>query len=309
MTDTPAPLVSVIIPTYGRPAKLRDCLAAMARLDADGACFEVIVVDDGGPQSVEPVVAEFRRELHVRLLVQRRSGPGAARNAGAAVARGRYLAFVDDDCVPARSWLTVLTREVTRNGRSLIGGRVENALTQNPYSEASEQIGRYVYDYNRSDAAHEPFFTSNNIALSADLFSALGGFTTSIPSATAEDKEFCDRWRARGLALSHVAEAVVYHAHDLTFGRFLRQHFNYGRGILSFRLQRRTRTRREIVPEPLKFYVGLVLSPLRERKASRRWRTVALLIVSQVATMAGALRELMRWPGPAREASARERAA
>jgi glycosyltransferase involved in cell wall biosynthesis len=281
----------------------------MTRLDTDGACFEVIVVDDGGPQSVEPVVAEFRRELQVRLLVQRRSGPGAARNAGAALARGRYLAFIDDDCTPARTWLTVLAREFARDGRCLIGGRVENALPQNPYSEASEQIGRFVYDYNRSDAAHEPFFTSNNIALSAELFSALDGFTTSIPSATAEDKEFCDRWRARGLELSHVDEAVVYHANDLTLGRFLRQHFNYGRGILSFRLQRRTRIRREIVPEPLKFYLNLVFSPLGGRKAPRRWRTVALLIVSQLATMAGAVRELVRWRRPARERSARERAA
>ena len=89
--------------------------------------------------------------------------------------------------------------------------------------------------------AHEPFFTTNNIALSADLFRSVGGFTTAIPSATAEDKDFCDRWRVRGLALAHVPAAVVYHSHDLTFRRFVRQHFNYGRGILAFRLLRRSR--------------------------------------------------------------------
>jgi GT2 family glycosyltransferase len=104
-----------------------------------------------------------------------------------------------------------------------------------------------VYDYNRSKAL-EPFFTTNNIALAADLFREVGGFTTAIPSATAEDKEFCDRWRVHGLSLAHVPSAVVHHAHELTFTQFLRQHFNYGRGTLVFRLIRRHRTNSAFVP-------------------------------------------------------------
>ena len=55
-------------------------------------------------------------------------------------------------------------------------------------SIASEHISRFVYEYNRTGGAREPFFTTNNIALAADLFRVVGGFATSIPSATAEDK-------------------------------------------------------------------------------------------------------------------------
>lgn len=288
------PLISIVVPTFARPNKLRECLDAICRLDAARVDFEVIVVDDGSPRPLSPVVGEFRQKIAVRLVTQRQAGPGAARNAGAAVARGRYLAFVDDDCRPAHDWLTVLVVELERDDRRLLGGRVENALTHNPCSEASQQIAHFVYEYNRNDDAHEPFFTTNNMALSAELFRSLEGFTTAIPSRTAEDKEFCERWRARGLALKHVPEAVVYHAHDLTFKLFLRQHFNYGRGILAFRLLRRSRGERRIVPEALKFYVGLILSPVRERATGRRWRVFALLIVSQLATMAGAAREMIR---------------
>lgn len=286
---------------------LRECLQGIAGLRVEDVTFEVIVVDDGSPNSSAPLVAEFAGRVPVRLVEQARTGPGSARNAGAAVARGRYLAFLDDDCRPASDWLAVLVRELERDPTRLLGGRVENALPDNPYSEASEWIGQFVYEYNRSPGAHEPFFTANNIALSADLFRALGGFTAAIPSATAEDKDFCDRWRARDLTLSAVPAATVYHAHELTFRRFLRQHFNYGRGILAFRLLRRRRTalanrvphvhgvRSRIVPEPLRFYVDLVLSPVRARGIRRRGRLLSLLVVAQLATLAGALREALRW--------------
>jgi glycosyltransferase involved in cell wall biosynthesis len=287
--------ISIVVPTFARPDSLRECLNAILDLDTQGVDFEVIVVDDGSPRPLDRVIADFHDRIPVRLVTQRRTGPGAARNAGAAVAAGQYLVFVDDDCRPAPDWLAVLARELKRDGRRLLGGRVENALSGNPYSEASEWITQFVYDHNRSNTAHEPFFTANNIAVAAELFRAVGGFTTAIPSATAEDKEFCDRWRTHGLVLSHVPDAVVRHAHDLTFARFVRQHFNYGRGILAFRLLRRNRIQSRIVPEDVNFYARLVLSPVREPAAPRRWRVFALLVVSQLATIAGAVCEVTRW--------------
>lgn len=296
-----APLVSIVIPTYARAAKLRACLDGVRRLRFDPARYEVIVVDDGSPEPLEAIAGDYRDALAIDVVRQPRSGPGAARNAGVAVARGRFLAFLDDDCTPSPDWLAVLVRELERDERRLLGGRVVNALSGNAYSVASESISEFVYDYNRTPAARERFFTSNNIAVAASLFRELGGFSSSIPAGTAEDKEFCDRWRARGLPLAHVPDAVVMHAHDLTFRRFLRQHFRYGRGILAFRLMRRARARangvgRAIIPESLGFYARLVASPLRRRDRPRRWRSALLLVLAQAATISGAAWQLLRWP-------------
>jgi glycosyltransferase involved in cell wall biosynthesis len=301
------PTVSIVVPTFARPAQLRRCLDGIARLEASTFSLEVVVVDDGGPHPLDTLIAPYANTLDVRLIRQARAGPAAARNAGVALARGVFLAFIDDDCTPAPDWLSAFVRELERDDRRLLGGRVENALTGNPYSTASEHISQFVYDYSRSGRALEPFFTANNIALAADLFRAVGGFATSIPSATAEDKEFCDRLRAHGFALAHVPSAVVHHAHDLTFARFLRQHFDYGRGILAFRLIRRRRAKSGFLPEPLRFYTGLVLSPIHRPSSVGRWRLVALLVASQLATLAGALREALTWPqltrlrGPSRQ--------
>jgi len=290
-----SPVFSIVIPTYSRPAALRACLEGIAALDFDFAGLEVIVVNDGGLALASDLRVGLPGALSVEFLSQPRGGPGSARNAGAVHAHGRYLAFIDDDCVPTRGWLRAFERTFATNDRSLLGGRVENALTDNPYADASERISQFVYDHSRTHNTREPFFPTNNIALRLDLFRSLGGFATNIPGDTAEDKEFCDRWRAAGLTLVHTPDAVVHHAHHLTFRRFVRQHFHYGRGILAFRLMRRRREERPLVPEPSRFYVDLVRSGIRSH-ANGGLRASALIAVAQVSTAVGAAYQLIRWP-------------
>ena len=283
-----APKITVVIPTHARPAQLEACLDGIARLDCAPDGFEVVIADDGGPESLEPLIAEWRDRLALRLTVRARGGPASARNAGAEVARGRFLAFIDDDCVPASGWLSAMLRELEQRPDSLLGGPTMNGLPDNPYATASHRIAIYVQRYYHRSGGNERFFTGNNLAVSAERFRDVGGFDTSIPSATAEDKEFCDRWRSRNYEMAWVPDAEVIHAHDLTLVSFLRQHYNYGRGIFAFRLIRRRRGKSRLVPEPFSFYWNLILFPLRDREGGRTWRDVTLMIAAQLATVAGA---------------------
>lgn len=299
------PDVTIVVPTYGRPAGLRACLEAIAALQGNHRA-EVIVVDDGGPEGAAAVVAEFGDRLDIRLLRAERGGPGAARNAGAAVARGRFLAFVDDDCVPAPGWLAALLGAHEGAPSALLGGPVENLLPRNPYATTTQLIATFVSAYYADGRGRERFFPTNNLAVARAGFRELGGFDTSIPSRTAEDKEFCDRWREGGREMLWVPGAVVRHAHDLTLWRFLRQHYNYGRGILRFRLMRRRRGGRGLVPEGLSFYVDLIVHPLRNGGHPRPWRQVLLLLLSQAATAIGAAKAAMM-DRPRAAAASRER--
>ncbi len=89
--DVDRPLFSVVIPTYGRPRFLAEAVASVLGQTVDD--LECIVVDDA---SSEPVtVPEDPRVRLVRRAVN--GGPAAARNTGVAHARGRYVAFLDDD--------------------------------------------------------------------------------------------------------------------------------------------------------------------------------------------------------------------
>ena len=86
------PRFSVIVPTYGRPEYLPECLTSILAQTVED--FEVIVVDDASPVPVELPVTDAR----VRLVRRdANGGPAAARNTGLEAARGTHIAFCDDD--------------------------------------------------------------------------------------------------------------------------------------------------------------------------------------------------------------------
>jgi len=88
------PDVSVVIPTRNRRAVLRSALhCALGQLDVD---LEVIIVDDGS--DIAPPRFVERSDSRVRLVrLAARGGVAQARNAGVAVARGRWISLLDDD--------------------------------------------------------------------------------------------------------------------------------------------------------------------------------------------------------------------
>ena len=86
---------SIVIPTYNRPQALLACLETVRDLDYPKDKYEVVVVNDGSTVSYK-AVEELYPEVHwVRVP---NGGPGVARNAAVREARGRYIAFTDDDC-------------------------------------------------------------------------------------------------------------------------------------------------------------------------------------------------------------------
>ena len=90
------PAVSVIIPTHNRAQFLSEAIdSVFAQTYQD---WELIVVDDGSTDATPDVVQRYGQRGHpVRYHHQTPQGPGAARNAGLALATGEFIAFLDDD--------------------------------------------------------------------------------------------------------------------------------------------------------------------------------------------------------------------
>ncbi len=226
------PFFSIIIPTYDRPRQLESCLESLTHLNYPRARFEVIIVNDGGGVLLEELIARFEDRLNVVLITQTNSGPSNARNNGAKIAKGRFLAFTDDDCQPDRNWLVSLENRLKNNPNCIIGGRTLNLLQDNVYSAASQMICELAYKYYNTDNNDAKFFSSNNIAISRKNFPEVRGFDETL--RTAEDRDFCKRWVKLGHKMIFAAEAIIYHAHDLTMLTFIKQHFNYGLGSYKF---------------------------------------------------------------------------
>lgn len=89
-------LVSVIIPTRNRPQTLARALASLQR--QTHKALEVIVVDDASAETLHDVIAPFKKDLTI-VYVRHDTNQGAARtrNAGLRLARGEYIALLDDD--------------------------------------------------------------------------------------------------------------------------------------------------------------------------------------------------------------------
>jgi GT2 family glycosyltransferase len=291
------PLITVVVPTHDRPDRLERCLEALARQRYPANRFEVVVSDDGSPFPADAVLPRFRDRPDVRFTRGPKRGPAVARNRGAMLARGRYLAFVDDDCTPAPDWLAALERRLEATPNALVGGGIVNALTKNPYSTATELIVGYVYDHAARCGTEPRFFNASNLAMAARGFREQGGFSEEFPLPAGEDYDFCHRWQHAGGPVVYAPEAKVDHAHPLTLRSFLVQHYRYGRGLLFCRLRMAARSGQPMRGRSAAFYLGLVRHPLAQDAGARGWLHAALVAVSQVATAAGVVREALHRAG------------
>jgi glycosyltransferase involved in cell wall biosynthesis len=286
---------SIIIPTYRRRDQLARCLAAVAALDFAPDRFEVLVVDDGSPTPPADIVESLDGSLDLRLVCEPHGGPATARNAGARLARGRYLVFTDDDCTPHRDWLHAIDQWTARTDASrIIGGRVVNLLTDNLYAAASQGIVDYLYHYYGDHPSQQRFFTTNNLVVPRAEFMDIGGFDENFELAAAEDRDLCERWLISGRELQYAPDVIVDHAHTLSFSDFNQQHFHYGRGAFDLLRSRARRGEESFRLEPVRFYSGLVAYPLRHSQTGRGVRLALLHFWSQVAYGAGYFFERIR---------------
>ena len=278
--------ISIVIPTYNRPAGLAACLESLALQTYPLKNIEVIVVDDGGSVNLEPVIRPFLDKPGVRFLRQNNTGPAGARNAGVSHASGEFISFVDDDCVLPEDWLATLIPHLKADPSKMYGGYTANMLGDNIYSVTSQLLIDYLYEYYNTDPGQARFLASNNMSMSRDLFVAAGGFDADFPGASGEDRELCDRWLDLGHFICYVPDVRVLHGHQLNFRSFCRQHYNYGTGAIRFWQRKSERQQVKFRIEPTTFYTGL-MSYAWTKKLSRPVPVSFLMMISQVANAMG----------------------
>lgn len=119
--------LTVCICTHNRPHYLRECLEGLGRQTAPAESYAVLVVDSAS--TGEPRAALQRLVASVpgvELLRLEQAGISAARNAGAWAARSPYVAYLDDDAIPAPDWVGSILAAISERPRApaLIGGRI-----------------------------------------------------------------------------------------------------------------------------------------------------------------------------------------
>ena len=250
----------------------------------------MIVVDDGSPEPIDTIVAPFKESLSLTLYRQANAGPAKARNAGAAVAKGRFLAFTDDDCRPEPEWLCAIERALEANPTCMVGGVTKNLLPHELFATTSHVIYLMVYaffNHNHEDAL---LLASNNMALPAELFHRLGGFDAEhFRKSAAEDRDLCFRCRELGASLKLVPDAVIGHAHSMNLHKFCRQHFWYGQGAFHYH-QKKSQVVAQSLKNDARLHTQMyrwLPGALRSIPFIMRIPVLPLLVVWQLANAAG----------------------
>jgi hypothetical protein len=168
---------------------------------ADGA--EIVLVDKAPGEPRPPLDLPPA----ARIVPCDRPGAYAARNAGAAAATGRWLAFTDADCRPGLDWLAAIARALPGKEDALLAGPVEIAPGEGP-------ANRYA-TYDRIRGIPQARYVQNGYAATANLvapaalFRRLGGFDAA--RFSGGDAEFCRRAGQAGHPVRLVPGAVVAH--------------------------------------------------------------------------------------------------
>lgn len=200
-TAAPVPDASVVVPHFRDFVRLDRCLAALCDQSFAGA-FEIVVADNNSPEGLDHVRAVVAGRA--RVVVQPEKGAGPARNAGAAAAAGRVLAFTDSDCLPHRDWLAAGMAAVAAG--TIVGGTVE-VLSAGPAKSPTEAFEAVFAFDNATYVRAKGFSVTANLFVAATDFARVGPF----PVGVSEDIEWCWRARDAGLRLVFAASAVVGH--------------------------------------------------------------------------------------------------
>jgi mycofactocin system glycosyltransferase len=261
-TGAALPTVSVVIPVKDRAEELARCLASLSRLDYPQEKLQVIVVDDGSGDD-SPLVA---RQAGAFLLPSGGTGrgPAAARNIGAAAARGEILAFIDSDCSASAGWLAELLPAFDDPAMVAVGGLVDGMCTASAvdrYEAVMSSLSLGSRERSGNGGNDTFYLPSCNLLVRRAAFQAARGFDDSMH--VGEDVDLTWRLRDAGWTIAYLPMGRVLHEHRSTVRSFMSRRFDYGTSEGQLQVLHPQRRKRLVIPPLLALVLALcLLAPL-----------------------------------------------
>ena len=215
-------MASVIVPAWDSGDRIVPTLEALVGQDLGGT-FEIIVVESGergcAPGMREAFPAVRFVSSPTRLVA------GEARNRGVAAARGRWIAFCSDDCVPGRDWLRLRVAKHLE-GFDVVGGSVTNGSPRHPVAIADYFVEHTALLPSRRGLARQS--VPHLLSYDRDLLERVGPFPEDTP--TGEDSVLNRRCLDFGATVGFEPRACFAHNAPTGFRAFLRHHARHGVG-------------------------------------------------------------------------------
>lgn len=275
-----APAISVIIPALNEERSIRECLGSLARLQYPGE-WDVILADNGSTDRTLEAAGAFADRLNLSVLQQPGVTVSALRNAGARMALGERLVFLDADCVVRPDWLEQSAALSRQTGALLLGAQFR--LPDN-----ASWVARVWWNYEQRDPGALSYLSAHNLHIGREDFLRLGGFDESLESN--EDYEFSRRvLNSGGRILACPELSVVHLGNAETLRGFFRRERWHGKDV--FRVfWTNLRERRNLRAVAFTLYTLLSLADLAAGLASGlAWHTWTWFAIGMGALLAAPL--------------------
>lgn len=211
--------VSVIIPAYQAPL-LDDVLHSLQMQHEASLIGEIIVVG-------QPYHGQATSTGPVRwIMTPKRTPAGAARNQGAAVARGDFLLFIDADCLVEPDTVARLLAAVRNRFDAATGGV---SPERGSYWRLCHNLMAFPAFTTLDQPGERPSLPSLCLIVRRDVWEHTGPFDEQLASETGEDLDWSYRARQLGYRLGCAPDAVVRHRPERTsIAEVWRRHMRYG---------------------------------------------------------------------------------
>ena len=234
--------VSVVVPCYNEEANIGNCLKTLVAQTYPLTKYEVVVADGGSSDLTQEIVRNFaQNHPNVKLVIERKKGVAAGRNAGIRFARYEHIAFIDADCEAPSDWLAVLTRNlqaVKSKDKDVVGvgGKNIAPVSSNRFLKAVDiALDSYIGSFGSIQGRQftSPIFVSSistaNALYDKRKLVEIGYFDESLQSE-AEDAEINYRLYSRGFKFLFLPGSFVWHKMRSTPPTWMKNMFRYGKG-------------------------------------------------------------------------------
>lgn len=218
-------LISVIIPVYKRTTWVPLCLEALQNADTK-VDFEVIIIDDGSPNvnEFEEITQRFQDSLNINFVKSIHQGPARTRNTGIKLANGQYIAFLDDDSIIDKQWLSEIIKAFEFD---------PNADFVSGLTLSYDRVNAFPLLLEKSIHTGKNWAT-NNIVYKKDCLLQLEGFDITFPYASWEDNDLGIRAEWAGFKHVMCNTAIVYHNHEKDIDEFIKKSKTNGKGVYCY---------------------------------------------------------------------------
>jgi len=164
------PELSIIVPTYNEKENICNILKALNNQTAARKDYEIVIVDGGSKDGTRDLAKKYGAD---RVIMQKGEGIAGAKNDGADIAKGKILATMDADVIPAKTWIeTLLKRFASERIVGLAG--VSASIEQDSVSRLSLRL---LAVWARLCAViGRPLLSGQGSAIRLDVFKKIGGF-------------------------------------------------------------------------------------------------------------------------------------